>query len=127
VAEKSLRTMRAEGTAVHPGGFLATPYNQVGTGSAGQGDLLPHIIADFDLRAGHARGLVKSLVLDKRRELGALPNEELQFKADRDDTSIRCCPEASESWCPGWRNCETEVEFACWTSRVRPKMLVVCE
>ena len=30
-------------------------------------------------------GLVKSLVLDKRRELGALPNEELQFKADRDE------------------------------------------
>ena len=30
-------------------------------------------------------GLVKSLVLDKRSKIGALDNDELEFKAERDD------------------------------------------
>lgn len=41
----------------------------------------PHIIVDFDLKTAMKMGLVKSLVLDKRKEIGALSDAELDFKA----------------------------------------------
>jgi type III restriction enzyme len=84
--QKSLRTIaEPKGRRFIQVDFSATPYNQVGTGARAKAIYFPHIIADFDLRAAMHEDLVKSLVLDKRRELGALPNEELQFKADRDE------------------------------------------
>ena len=44
-------------------------------------------------------GLVKSLVLDKRRELGALANDELEFKADRDEHGKQfLCRTANGRW-----------------------------
>jgi type III restriction enzyme len=64
--------------------FSATPYNQVGTGAKAKAVYFPHIIADFPLLAAMKAGLVKSLVLDKRRELGAVANAELEFRAERD-------------------------------------------
>jgi hypothetical protein len=84
--QKSLRAIaETKGSQFVQVDFSATPYNQVGSGQKAKAVYFPHIIADFDLKAAMKAGLVKSLVLDKRRELGALPNEELQFKADRDE------------------------------------------
>jgi type III restriction enzyme len=62
--------------------FSATPYNQVGSGKNKGKAYFPHIVVDFDLNAAMTAGLVKSLALDKRKEVAALP---LDFKAERDE------------------------------------------
>lgn len=64
--------------------FSATPFNEVGGGRGGkQKKFFPHIIVDFDLRSAMAAGLVKTLLLDRRQEVAALP---LEFKVERDDS-----------------------------------------
>jgi len=80
----------------------------VGSGPAGQGALFPHHHRDFDLESRHEGRLVKSLVLDKRRERGALSNAELQFKADRDETEN---PFWSEGTHHGSGRCGEVAEF----------------
>lgn len=62
--------------------FSATPYNQVGAGRTKAKQYFRHIVVDFDLNAAMSAGLVKSLALDKRKEVAALP---LDFKAERDE------------------------------------------
>ena len=52
----------------------------------------PHIVTDFDLKSAMRAGLVKSLVLDRRKEIGAPP---LEFKAERDGQTTR--PQAKTS------------------------------
>jgi len=84
--QKSLRNIAGtKGQRFIQVDFSATPFNQIGSGQKAKAVYFPHIIADFDLKAAMKAGLVKLLVLDKRRELGALANAELQFKADRDE------------------------------------------
>lgn len=63
--------------------FSATPYSTSGTGSRVKKHYFPHIIVDFDLTTAMKRGLVKTLLLDKRQELTDL--EHLDFKAVRDE------------------------------------------
>lgn len=63
--------------------FSATPYSTSGTGKKVKKHYFPHIIVDFDLATAMKRGLVKTLLLDKRKELTEL--EHLDFKAVRDD------------------------------------------
>src|SRR5690606_34952082 len=68
--------------------FSATPYNaRAGRGRKATSTRVwfPHIVVDFDLKDAMRAGLVKSLVLDKRREVGAVPLEALEFKAERED------------------------------------------
>ncbi len=62
--------------------FSATPYNQVGSGKNIGREYFPHIVVDFDLNAAMTAGLVKSIALDKRKEVAALP---LDFRAERDE------------------------------------------
>jgi type III restriction enzyme len=109
--------------------FSATPYNQVGAGARAKAIYFPHIIADFDLRAAMHEGLVKSLVLDKRRELGALPNEELQFKADRDEHGNPVLSEGQRIMVRAGlaKLRKLETEFTTLDASRHPKMLVVCE
>ncbi|MHA7268392.1 DEAD/DEAH box helicase family protein [Arthrobacter sp. HLT1-20] len=61
--------------------FSATPYNEVGTGAKKGIKYFPHIVVDFDLKQAMRSGLVKSLALDKRKEIANLP---LDFNAERD-------------------------------------------
>ncbi|MDB5243416.1 MAG: restriction endonuclease subunit, partial [Spirosoma sp.] len=61
--------------------FSATPYNEIGTGSNKGRKWFPHIVVDFDLKQAMSLGLVKSLALDKRKEMAALP---IDFSAERD-------------------------------------------
>ncbi len=57
--------------------FSATPYNESGKEKV----YFPHIIVDFELKTAIRKGLVKTLVLDERKELAT---EELEYKAIRD-------------------------------------------
>jgi type III restriction enzyme len=127
--QKSLRTIaETKGSQFVQVDFSATPYNQVGSGAKAKAVYFPHIIADFDLAAMKA-GLVKSLVLDKRRELGALSNDELQFKADRDEHGRPILSEGQRIMVRAGlaKLLKLEKEFATIDPAKHPKMLVVCE
>jgi type III restriction enzyme len=106
--------------------FSATPYNDVGTGKNKRKVYFPHIVVDFDLKSAMKAGLVKSLVLDKRKEIGALP---LEFKAERD-------PDGNPALSEGQRVMlraglaklrKLEKGFSTVDPNRHPKMLVVCE
>jgi type III restriction enzyme len=87
---------------------------------------LPHIVADFDLKAAMRAGLVKSLVLDRRPEIGALP---LRFKAERDAQGRPTLSEGQRAMLrAGLRRLrQLEADFARLDPHRHPKMLVVCE
>ena len=130
--QKSLRTIaETKGSRFVQMDFSATPYNQVGTGRHARAVYFPHIIADFDLKTAMKLGLVKSLVLDKRRELGALSNEELQFRAERDEQTGRAIAlsEGQRTMVRAGlaKLLKLEKEFATIDPAKHPKMLVVCE
>ena len=68
--------------------FSATPYDQKGSGKKAQKCYFPHIVVDFDLATAMRKGLVKTLLLDRRQELTELGN--LDYKAVRDDRNKVC-------------------------------------
>src|SRR5699024_9134132 len=109
--------------------FSATPYNEVGSGrsKAKPKAFFPHIVVDFDLKSAMRSGLVKSLALDKRKEVAALP---LDFRAERDDqmrvtglsNGQRVMLQA------GLKKLQIlEQQFAEVDPDKHPKLLVVCE
>jgi type III restriction enzyme len=106
--------------------FSATPYNDVGAGKNKRKLYFPHIITDFDLKAAMRAGLVKSLVLDRRKEIGALP---LGFKAERDDAGDARLSEGQRVMLrAGLKKLrKLEADFAKLDPTRHPKMLVVCE
>lgn len=109
--------------------FSATPYNEVGTGKKAKKTYFPHIVVDFDLKAAMKQGLVKSLVLDRRSEIGALSDEELEFKAYRDENGN---PQLAEGQRVMLRAGLTKLrklerDFANIDPTRHPKMLIVCE
>ena len=112
--------------------FSATPYNErAGRGrNAGSTKVwFPHIVVDFDLKQAMRAGLVKSLVLDKRREVGAVPLESLEFKAERDDDgTLRLSQGQRVMLRAGLQKLRRlEHDFARLDPARHPKMLVVCE
>ena len=109
--------------------FSATPYNDVGGGRNRRKLYFAHIVVDFDLVAAMKAGLVKSLVLDKRRELGAMPLEALDFKAQRDeDGNIALSAGQRVMLRAGLHKLrKLESDFARIDPTRHPKMLVVCE
>lgn len=81
--QKSLNAIAAtKGSRFVQVDFSATPYNQAGSGKNARKDYFPHIIVDFDLNEAMRTGLVKSLALDRRKEVASL---ELEFRAERDE------------------------------------------
>ncbi|MBB2168309.1 DEAD/DEAH box helicase family protein [Gluconacetobacter aggeris] len=109
--------------------FSATPYNEVGTGRNSRKSYFPHIVVDFDLKTAMRAGLVKSLVLDKRSEIGALSHEELDFKADRDENGNPMLSEGQRIMLRAGltKLRKLEADFAGLDPDKHPKMLVVCE
>lgn len=108
--------------------FSATPYNERG-GGRGRTEKtkvwFPHIVVDFDLKAAMRMGLVKSLVLDKRREIGALA---LDFKAEREDGVVVLSEGQRVMLRAGLQKLRRlERDFAAIDPGRHPKMLVVCE
>jgi type III restriction enzyme len=69
--------------------FSATPYNVTGSGQKRTRHYFPHIIIDFDLKTAIHKGLVKTIVLDKRKELASESLAALDFKAERDGSIIQ--------------------------------------
>lgn len=83
--QKSLREIAAsKGRRFTQIDFSATPYNEVSLGRKRNKAYFPHIVVDFDLKAAMRSGLVKTLALDKRKEVAALP---LDFRAERDESN----------------------------------------
>ena len=106
--------------------FSATPYNDVGSGKNKRKLYFAHIVTDFDLKAAMRAGLVKSLVLDRRKEIGALP---LEFKAERDEAGNPALSEGQRVMLrAGLKKLrKLEADFAHIDPTRHPKMLVVCE
>lgn len=106
--------------------FSATPYNDVGSGKNKRKIYFAHIITDFDLKSAMRAGLVKSLVLDRRKEIGALP---LEFKAERDEDGKPILSEGQRVMLrAGLKKLrKLETDFATIDPARHPKMLVVCE
>jgi type III restriction enzyme len=106
--------------------FSATPYNDIGSARKRRRQYFPHIIADFDLKAAMRAGLVKALVLDKRKELGALP---LDFRATRDESGVPALSDGQRVMLRAGLSKlrKLEADFAILDPDRRPKMLVVCE
>jgi type III restriction enzyme len=107
--------------------FSATPYVDAGTAKKPRKEYFPHIITDFDLKTAMRLGLVKSLVLDKRKELAALP---LDFNAERDPSgkAVGLSEGQRVMLRAGLHKLQKlEVDFAGMDAQRRPKMLVVCE
>ena len=106
--------------------FSATPYNDVGSGKNKKKLYFPHIVVDFDLKSAMRAGLVKSLVLDRRKEIGALP---LDFKAERDERGNPALSEGQRVMLRAGLHKlrKLEKDFATLDPTRHPKMLVVCE
>lgn len=65
--------------------FSATPYASIGSGNNIDRYYFPHIVVDFDLATAMRKGLVKTLLIDKRQELTDLGN--LDYRAQRDENN----------------------------------------
>lgn len=125
--QKSLsRIAAAKGRRFVQVDFSATPYNDVGSGKNKKKLYFPHIVVDFDLKSAMRAGLVKSLVLDRRKEVGALP---LEFKAERDELGNPALSEGQRVMLrAGLQKLrKLEADFARIDPQRHPKMLVVCE
>lgn len=109
--------------------FSATPYNEVGSGRNARKTYFPHIVVDFDLKTAMRAGLVKSLVLDKRSEIGALSHDELDFRAERDEDGNPMLSEGQRIMLRAGltKLRKLEADFAELDPEKHPKMLVVCE
>ncbi len=108
--------------------FSATPYSTSGTGKKVKKHYFPHIIVDFDLTTAMKRGLVKTLLLDKRQELTEL--EHLDYKAVRDERNkvIGLSDGQRLMLRAGLKKLSIlEEGFARIDANKRPKMMVICE
>lgn len=108
--------------------FSATPYDQRGTGKKAQKCYFPHIVVDFDLATAMRKGLVKTLLLDRRQELTEL--NDLDYKAVRDDRNKVCDLSDGQRLMlrAGLAKLKKlEKEFTAVDEKKNPKMLVICE
>lgn len=107
--------------------FSATPYNETGTRTKSSKKYFPHIVVNFDLNQAMGLGLVKSLALDKRKEIAALP---LDFNAERDERNrVVALSEGQRVMLNAGLTKLTKLEqsFTGLDASKHPKMLVVCE
>jgi len=68
--------------------FSATPYDVTGSGQNRTKHYFAHMIVDFDLKTAIYKGLVKTITIDKRKEIASLEDEDLDFKAVRDGKDV---------------------------------------
>ena len=108
--------------------FSATPYDTVGSGTRQVKRYFPHIIVDFDLATAIRKGLVKTLLIDRRQQLTDL--EELDFRAERDDRGkvVGLSDGQRLMLRAGLTKLrKLEKDFLEVDPRKNPKMLVMCE
>ena len=108
--------------------FSATPYDQKGSGTKAQKCYFPHIVVDFDLANAMRKGLVKTLLLDRRQELTELAG--LDYKAVRDGRDKVCDLSDGQRLMlrAGLAKLKKlETEFTTIDEKKNPKMLIICE
>ena len=108
--------------------FSATPFDQRGSGKKVQKCYFPHIVVDFDLATAMRKGLVKTLLLDRRQELTEL--KDLDYKAVRDERGKVCDLSDGQRLMlrAGLAKLKKlESEFIAVDEKKNPKMLVICE
>lgn len=108
--------------------FSATPYSITGSGQKRAKHFFPHIIIDFGLVEAIHLGLVKTVAIDKRKEIAAIP---LDYKADRGD-SKKDVVGVSEGQRVMLRAGLTKLRileegFTGFQQDKHPKMLIICE
>lgn len=112
--------------------FSATPYDVTGSGTRRTKHFFPHIVVDFDLRSAIHGGLVKTITLDRRKEIATM---ELDFRAVRDGNRVIGLSEGQKLMLrAGLTKLKIlEKEFTDFTqdkngsTDKHPKMLVICE
>jgi type III restriction enzyme len=106
--------------------FSATPYNETGSGLKRQIHYFPHIITNFELKEAIQLGLVKTVAIDKRKELAALP---LDFKVEREGNDIKDLSDGQRIMLRAGLSKLKILEdgFLKFDKEKYPKMLVVCE
>lgn len=105
--------------------FSATPYNEVNKKRV----YFPHIIVDFDLKTAIQKGYVKTLILDKRKEIATL---DLDFNAERDeDNKVIGLSEGQRimlrAGLQKLRILEEQFESIAPEKNKYPKMMIICE
>lgn len=112
--------------------FSATPYDVTGSGQTRVKHYFPHIIVDFDLKTAIRGGFVKTIAIDKRKELVDLP---LEYNAIRENNKVIDLSEGQKIMLRAGLNKLKILEehFIKATennegiSNKHPKMLVMCE
>ncbi|MEC1788616.1 DEAD/DEAH box helicase family protein [Schinkia azotoformans] len=112
--------------------FSATPYEITGSGQKRTKHYFPYIIVDFDLKTAIRRGLVKTITLDKRKEITGM---DLDFKAIREGRNVIGLSAGQKLMLrAGLQKLRIlEKQFAEYTEgrgtlkNKHPKMLVICE
>ena len=109
--------------------FSATPYVVTGSGQSRVQNHFPHIVANFELVDAIKKGLVKTVAIDKRKEFGSIPLEDLEFKAERDGRQVFSISDDQKLMLrAGMKKLNIlEEEFTKLDPTKYPKMLVVCE
>ncbi len=109
--------------------FSATPYDESGSENRRVKHYFPHIVVDFDIRQAIAKGLVKTVVIDKRQEITE-EMENLDYKVIRDEKGVPV--ELSEGQRlmlrAGLQKLSMlEEGFVSIDKGKHPKMLIMCE
>ncbi len=109
--------------------FSATPYIITGSGQNRVQNHFPHIIVNFDLIDAIKKGLVKTVAIDRRKEFGSIPLDDLEFKAEREGQQVTNLSDGQKLMLrAGVKKLDIlEKEFTKLDSTKYPKMLVVCE
>ena len=108
--------------------FSATPYDTRGSGKNKQNCYFPHIIVDFDLASAMRKGMVKTLLIDRRQELTEL--EHLDYKAERNEHGqVIDLSEGQRLMIRAGltKLTKLEEEFTKVDETKNPKMLIICE
>lgn len=112
--------------------FSATPYDVTGSGQKRTKHYFPPIVVDFDLKTAIHEGLVKTIALDKRKEIATM---ELDFRAVREGKKVIGLSDGQKLMLrAGLQKLKIlEEQFTELTrdkngvSHKHPKMLVICE
>ena len=109
--------------------FSATPYDVTGSGQKRTKHYFPHIVVNFELKEAIKEGLVKTIAIDKRKEIATIESENLDFKAIRDGKDIIGLSEGQRLMLrAGLSKLKIlEDEFTKEGDNKYPKMMVMCE
>jgi type III restriction enzyme len=112
--------------------FSATPYNVTGSGPKRVQHFFPHIVVNLDLKTSIRLGLVKTIALDRRKEVASM---ELEYKALREGKDVVGLSDGQKIMLrAGLQKLNIlEKEFVQFTadkngiSTKHPKMMIICE